>query len=135
LHYLELQARNNIRGHLGKKLPFEYDKCIVALNSLQRKAWEISERSDEERTQVQALSLAKECLINKMDLLTNATVVDDAMRFIEQAKDKLKLTKQKEDSQELRELDHHKKDSSDKQGKEEQEEETEELISTTNQVF
>ena len=31
---------------------------------------------------VQALSLARECVINKMELLTNATVVDDAIRFV-----------------------------------------------------
>ena len=43
LHYLEEQARNNIRHHTDRKLTFEYDKCIVALNSIQRKVWEISE--------------------------------------------------------------------------------------------
>jgi len=48
----------------------------------QRKAWEISERSEEERTQVQALSLARDCVINKLDLLTNATVVNDAMKLV-----------------------------------------------------
>ena len=30
---------------------------------------------------IQALSLAKECYGMKLELLTNATVVDDAMRF------------------------------------------------------
>jgi hypothetical protein len=33
---------------------------------------------------VQALSLAKECYSMKLDLLTNATVVDDAIRFVSQ---------------------------------------------------
>ena len=36
----------------------------------------------EEKTKVQALSVAKECVINKLILLTNATVVEDAMRFV-----------------------------------------------------
>ena len=64
LHYLAVQARNNIRNHIDKKLPFEYDKCMTALNSLQRKAWEISEDPQtEEKTKVQALSLAKECVL------------------------------------------------------------------------
>jgi hypothetical protein len=31
---------------------------------------------------IQALSLAKDCYSMKLDLLTNATVVDDAIRFI-----------------------------------------------------
>ena len=34
------------------------------------------------REKVQALSLAKECYAMKMELLTNATVVDDAVRFV-----------------------------------------------------
>ena len=38
---------------------------------------------------IQALSLAKDCYSMKLDLLTNATVVDDAIRFIsEKSKDK-----------------------------------------------
>jgi hypothetical protein len=31
---------------------------------------------------IQALSLAKECYSMKLDLLTNTTVVDDAIRFV-----------------------------------------------------
>jgi hypothetical protein len=31
---------------------------------------------------LQALSLAKDCYSMKMDLLTNATMVDDAIRFV-----------------------------------------------------
>ena len=31
---------------------------------------------------MQALSLAKECYFMKLDLLTNATVVDDAISFV-----------------------------------------------------
>ena len=40
---------------------------------------------------IQALSLAKDCYSMKLDLLTNATVVDDAIRFVsesEKSKDK-----------------------------------------------
>ncbi|HZE76966.1 MAG TPA: helix-turn-helix domain-containing protein [Nitrososphaeraceae archaeon] len=38
LHYLELQAKSSIRNHIDKKLPFKYDKCILALSSLQKKS-------------------------------------------------------------------------------------------------
>jgi hypothetical protein len=133
LHYLELQARANIRNHIDKKLPFEYDKCMVALNSLQKKAWERSEKSNvEERTQIQALCLARDCVINKLELLTNATVVDNAMKFAHESKDKLKLTKKK-GSKDSEEPDD--KKNSDTQGEEKQEEDTKEIVSTTNQVF
>jgi predicted transcriptional regulator len=92
LSYLEELSRSNIRKYINHKLPFEYDKCLAALNSLQKKAWEMSENPDvEERTKVQALSLAKECVINKLDLLTNATVVSDSMKFVQQSKEKLRM--------------------------------------------
>ena len=72
------------------KLPFEYDKWILALNSLQKKASEMSENSETEyKTKIQALSISKKCIINKLDLLTNATVVEDAMQFVQQSKEKL----------------------------------------------
>jgi hypothetical protein len=48
---------------------------------------------------MQALSLAKECYSMKLDLLTNATVVDDAIRFVSQkSKDKGNLKSSSSDS-------------------------------------
>jgi hypothetical protein len=46
-------------------------------------------RNRRQKTKVQALSIAKKCIINKLDLLTNATVVEDAMQFVQQSKKKL----------------------------------------------
>jgi hypothetical protein len=38
--------------------------------------------TEDKRETIQALSLAKECYSMKLELLTNATVVDDAIRRI-----------------------------------------------------
>ena len=87
IQYLKQLARTNITKYIDHELPFEYDKCLAALNSLQKKAWEISDNEEtDEKTKVQALSLAKECVINKLELLTNATVVNDATNFITEKK-------------------------------------------------
>jgi hypothetical protein len=40
------------------------------------------------REKIQALSLAKECYSMKLNLLTNGTVVDDAIRFVSSNKSK-----------------------------------------------
>jgi hypothetical protein len=40
------------------------------------------QQADDRREKMQALSLAKDCYSMKLDLLTNATVVDDAIRFV-----------------------------------------------------
>jgi hypothetical protein len=41
-----------------------------------------AQNTEDKREKIQALSLAKECYSMKLDLLTNATVVDDAIRFV-----------------------------------------------------
>ena len=55
---------------------------MVGLNSILREAWATSQQTEDRRERIQALSLAKECYGMKLDLLTNATVVDDAIRFV-----------------------------------------------------
>ena len=76
---------------------------------------------------MQALSLAKECYSMKLDLLTNATVVDDAIRFVSsKSKEKLKSSSE-DDKEESREPDY------DEDGDRLEEEETGEP--TINQVF
>jgi hypothetical protein len=47
---------------------------------------------------IQALYLAKECYSMKLDLLTNATVVDDAIRFVS-SKTKENLKSSEDDSE------------------------------------
>jgi hypothetical protein len=67
----------------------------------------------------------------KLDLLTNATVVDDAIRFTKQSQDKIIImSKEEQDDNESKEPDYHDEDK--EQLEEEQERETGE---TTNQVF
>jgi uncharacterized protein YchJ len=73
-----------------ERLPEEYEKCLVGLTAILREAWSSSQQAEDRREKIQALSLAKECYSMKLDLLTNATVVDDAIRFVasEKSKDK-----------------------------------------------
>jgi hypothetical protein len=54
----------------------KYKKCLVGLNAITKKAWTTSQDTEDKREKIQALSLAKECYSMKLDLLTNATVVD-----------------------------------------------------------
>jgi predicted transcriptional regulator len=82
LTFIREQAKNNIKRYIDERLPEEYEKCMVGLNSILREAWNTSEQTEDRRERIQALSLAKECYGMKLDLLTNATVVDDAIRFV-----------------------------------------------------
>ena len=84
LSYLRQQAKHNIKKYIDERLPEEYEKCLVGLNAITKEAWTTAENTEDKREKIQALSLAKECYSTKMDLLTNATVVDDAIRFVAQ---------------------------------------------------
>jgi predicted transcriptional regulator len=90
LSILRQQAKENIKRYIDERLPEEYEKCLVGLNAILREAWTTSQQTEDKREKIQALSLAKECYSMKLDLLTNATVVDDAIRFVssEESKEK-----------------------------------------------
>jgi hypothetical protein len=84
-------------------------------------------RKSDRRQERQALSLAKECYSMRLDLLTNATVVDDAIRFVSSNfKENLKSSNNKGDKEESNEPDY----DEDQLGEQESRE-----IATTNQVF
>ena len=80
-HYIRQQAKANIKRYIDERLPEEYEKCLVGLSAIV-KAWTTSQQTQDRREKIQALSLAKECYAMKLDLLTIATVVDDANRFV-----------------------------------------------------
>jgi hypothetical protein len=135
LSYLRQQAKSNIKRYIDERLPEEYEKCLVGLNAITKEAWNTAQQTEDRREKIQALSLAKECYSMKLELLTNATVVDDAIRFVssQKSKENLKppLSSSDEDANESNEPDYNEdKD----QLEEEQEEETGE-ITTTNQIF
>jgi hypothetical protein len=81
ISYLRSQAKGNIKRYIDERLPEEYEKCLVGLNAITKEAWNTATQTEDKREKIQALSLAKDCYSTKLDLLTNATVVDDAIRL------------------------------------------------------
>jgi hypothetical protein len=126
--FLRQKAKQNIREYLNERLPDEYEKCMAGINSILKEAWITSQNTEDKREKIQALSLAKECYSMKLDLLTNATVVDDAIRFVslKSKENEEPLNSGDEDDKESREPDYN-------EDKDQLEEETGEL--TRNQVF
>lgn len=82
LDLLRHQSKENIKKYVDELLPQEYEKCLIGLTSILKEAWTTAQQAEDKRERIQALSLAKECYSMKMDLLTNATVVEDAIRFV-----------------------------------------------------
>jgi uncharacterized protein YchJ len=142
--HIKQQFKENIRRYIDERLPEEYEKCLVGLTAILREAWNTSQQAEDKREKIQALSLAKECYSMKLELLTNATVIDDAIRFVASEKSQGKEHQVKsssdssnEDDKESKEPDYNDNDeNSDKEGEEKQEEQTGEKTATTvNTVF
>jgi predicted transcriptional regulator len=128
--YLRQQAKANIKTYIDERLPEEYEKCLVGLTAITKEAWNTASNTEDKREKIQALSLAKECYSMKLDLLTNATVVDDAIRFVSSKSKENVKSSTEGDKEKSNEPDYHENND---QLEEEQEEETGEI--TTNHVF
>jgi Trp operon repressor len=133
ISYLRGQSKTNIKRYIDERLPEEYEKCLVGLNAITREAWNTAQNTEDKREKIHALALAKECYSMKLDLLTNATVVDDAIRFVSQkSNEKVKSSNSSRgDKEESNESDYNE----DKDQLEEEQEEKTGEIATTNQIF
>jgi hypothetical protein len=129
LSILRQQAKENVKKYIDERLPEEYEKCLVGLNAITKEAWNTAQDTEDKREKIQALSLAIDCYSMKMDLLTNATVIEDAIRFVSSKTKEKSLVNSNGGNKQSNEPDY----DEDKDQLEEQEEEAGEM--TINQVF
>jgi hypothetical protein len=76
-------AKANISKYVNETLPLEYETCLIRLNATLSKTWNIANNADSERDRLQAISVGMEAYSLKIDLLTNATVVEGAVQFVD----------------------------------------------------
>jgi hypothetical protein len=55
---------------------------LCGLAAILKEASNTRQNTEDKRENIQGLSLEKECYSMELDLLTNVTVVDDAIRFV-----------------------------------------------------
>ena len=106
VHYPTIQVKEQMKTHL-EKVPIEFNNCLRGIDQILKSAWEIANKNTwkndnnsnsnnnsnnnntslvtttEERLRLQALQLANECYKHKIDLVTNATIIEDALKFVE----------------------------------------------------
>ena len=81
LKYLRLKAKQNIQHYIDEYLPAEYQYCLDTLNMIVKEMWAL--KPEDNRELMQSRSLIKDCCTMRIDLLSSATVVDRAIKFIE----------------------------------------------------
>jgi transcriptional regulator len=80
--YLREQAKESIKEYATDHLPEQYAVCLTALDEIIKRAFDMIERSDDERVKLQAMSLFKDTHLVKLELLSNATTIDSALSYI-----------------------------------------------------
>jgi hypothetical protein len=89
LVYLRRQAVENIKTHISQRMPEEYHKVEVSITQVLKKAWEIVDKTADERIRLQALALIRECNASRLEMITNGTVVSDALKYVNGKAEKL----------------------------------------------
>jgi hypothetical protein len=77
IQILKRLEKANISKYINETLPLEHQKCMIGLDAILVKTWDISNsKNSSERDKLQALSTGMEAYRMKLDLLSNATVVE-----------------------------------------------------------
>jgi hypothetical protein len=82
VQYLREQAKENIKEYVTQHLPEQYQVCLVAPDSIIKRAFDIAETSDDNREKLQTMEIFKDTHLVKLELLSNATTIDSALTFI-----------------------------------------------------
>jgi hypothetical protein len=84
--YLKGLAKANMKTHLEDRLAETFDSCFHGVNEVLKNTWIIISKEEDSRTKLTALSTANDYYRMKMDLVTNSTIVEDALKFVEHKK-------------------------------------------------
>jgi predicted transcriptional regulator len=101
IEYLKQHAKDTIKNHIHDKLPYEYSKCISGLEEIIKEAWIIvahNEKIGNTKDKLQSLALIKDTYNTKMDLLTNASLLQDSIKFVSETKLKQNLSNKKDNN-------------------------------------
>jgi hypothetical protein len=79
---LRNQAKESIKEYVTEHLPEQYQVCLTALDTIIKHAFDILETSPDNREKLQAMELFKDTHLVKLELLSNATTIDNALHYI-----------------------------------------------------
>ena len=80
---LNKQARENLQHHIHETIPAEYQKAMNSLNQVLRMTWFIANKTEDEKTRLQALTLINDVNKYRTELVTNGVIVHDSLQVIQ----------------------------------------------------
>jgi hypothetical protein len=91
IQYLRSQAKESIKEYVTEHLPEQYQVCLTTLDSIIKRAFDILETSPDNTKKLQAMELFKDTHLVKLELLSNATPIDNALSSIRNKKQQKRL--------------------------------------------
>jgi hypothetical protein len=99
LSIIKQQARKNLQLHIEKALPDEYHRCLTGLNQVLKTCWFIAHKPGiDDKTKLEAMKIADDCYNHIMNLVTNGSVITDAMKRITQPQNNADIIKKCDES-------------------------------------
>ena len=80
--HLRNEAKESIREYATEYLPEQYQVCLCALDTILKHAYNILEATEDNREELQVMELFKDTHLVKLELLSNATTIDNALHYI-----------------------------------------------------
>jgi hypothetical protein len=82
--YLKKLAQDNLQKHIHEVVPEEYQKCMAGMRSNLKETLEIANSVTDPRVKLQARAILSDCYKFILDMSTNAGVISDALKFVQQ---------------------------------------------------
>jgi hypothetical protein len=89
VQYLRRQAQDNLQHHIHEVVPEEYQKCMTGVKRNLKQTLEIRDSAADPKIKLQAAAIANDCYKFILDMVTNAGIVSDALKFVTQKKEQI----------------------------------------------
>jgi predicted transcriptional regulator len=93
LAHIRKQAQENLEHHIHEVIPFEYHKAMTGMKHNLKQTLEIAETAADPKTKLQARAIVNDCYKYIMDLITNGSIVTDAIKYVTQKQEKIETLK------------------------------------------
>jgi transcriptional regulator with PAS, ATPase and Fis domain len=93
IQFLKQQAQENLQHHIHEVIPLEYEKAMLGMKRNLKQTLEIAETVSDPKTKLQARAIVNDCYKYIMDLITNGTIVTDAIKYVTQKQEKIDTLK------------------------------------------
>ncbi|PWU81185.1 MAG: hypothetical protein DLM72_08310 [Candidatus Nitrosopolaris wilkensis] len=101
VEYLEGTAYQELKTLIQKRLPHTHLTCLMGIQELIKNAWLMVSTTKSESIKLQALSLIESCYETKMNLMTDAGVINSALETLDKSKDKLQKLQTKDSVEDI----------------------------------